>query len=240
MIAARASLLHEENEPNEIAFRCEVPVTAKDKSTTGEVYVSCVGFSLTAFTAPISSWAAEVTHFKSKGWVAIAFFDGFEGCILTSVGVRAFNGIEGDGPGKPGNGSEVELFVEQLDTFQDVLLLSAESTTAVSASEFQIDKKLESARLTKTVELTDSFSGNSFDVSVDLTWTATSQPEVTRNRSYIRTAGRISHEQNKGTFREASTAGTVSSGATNFLQNVTDTFADLQSVNDGFKEVIKF
>ena len=126
-------------------------------------------FSLTAFTAPISSWAAEVTHFKSKGLVAIAFFDGFEGCILTSVGVRAFNGIEGDGPGKPGDGSEVEVFVEQLDTCQDVLLLSAESTTAVSASEFQIDKKLESARLTKTVELTDSFSGNSFDVSVDLT-----------------------------------------------------------------------
>ena len=147
-------------------------------------------FSLTAFTAPISSWAAEVTHFKSKGLVAIAFFDGFEGCILTSLGVRAFNGIEGDGPGKPGDGSEVELFVEQLDTCQDVLLLSAESTTAVSASEFQIDKKLESARLTKTVELTDSFSGNSFDVSVDLTWTATSQPEVTRNSLLYQKTGR--------------------------------------------------
>jgi hypothetical protein len=191
--------------------------------------------SFTAFTAPMSSWAAEVNHFKIKGLVAIAFFDGFEGCIVTNVGVRA-----SDGPGKPGNGSEVELFVEQLDTCQDVLVLSAESTTAVSASEFQIDKKLESARLTKTVELTDSISGNSFDVSVDLTWTATSQPEVTRNRFYIRTAGRISHEQDKGTLREASTAGTVSSGPTNFLQNLTDTFADLQSVNDGFKEVIKF
>ena len=189
---------------------------------------------------PYPPGAAEKTHFRFKGLVAIAFFDGFEGCIFTSVGVRAFNGIEGDGPGKPGDGSEVEVFVEQLDTCQDVLLLSAESTTAVSASEFQIDKKLESARLTKTVELTDSFSGNSFDVSVDLTWTATSQPEVTRNRSYIRTAGRISHEQNKGTFREASTAGTVSSGPTNFLQNLTDTFANLQSVNDGFREVIKF
>ena len=212
----------------------------KTKVRLAKFTVLALVFSLTAFTAPISSWAAEMTHFKFKGLVAIAFFDGVEGCILTSVGVRAFEGIERDGPGKPGNGSEVELFVEQLDTCQDVLLLSAESTTAVSASEFQIDKKLESARLTKTVELTDSFSGNSFDVSVDLTWTATSQPEVTRNRSYIRTAGRISHEQNKGTFREASTAGTVSSGPTNFLQNLTDTFADLQSVNDGFKEVIKF
>ena len=63
-------------------------------------------FSLTAFTAPISSWAAEKTQFRFKGLVAIAFFDGVEGCILTSVGVRAFNGIERDGPGKPGNGSD--------------------------------------------------------------------------------------------------------------------------------------
>jgi len=194
--------------------------------------------SFTAFTAPMSSWAAEVNHFKIKGLVAIAFFDGFEGCIVTNVGVRA---IEGDGPGKPGNGSEVELFVEQLDTCQDVIVLSAETTTAVSASEFQIDKKLESARLElKQVKLTDSKSGNSFDVSVDLTWTATSQPEVTRNRFYIRTAGRISHEQHKGTLREASTAGTVSSGPTNFLQNLTDTFADLQSVTDGFRDITKF
>jgi hypothetical protein len=46
-------------------------------------------FSLTALTAPLSSWAAEKTHFTFKGFVAIAFFDGVEGCILTSVGVRA-------------------------------------------------------------------------------------------------------------------------------------------------------
>ena len=159
---------------------------------------------------------------------------------LTSVGVRASEGTERDGPGKPGKGSAVEVFIEQFDICQDVLLLNAESTTAVSASEFQIDKKLESARLTKTVELTDSVSGNSFDVSVDLTWTATSQPEVTRNRFYIRTPGRITHEQNKGTLREASTAGTVSSGATNLLQNLPEAFADLQSVTDGFRDITKF
>jgi hypothetical protein len=136
--------------------------------------------------------------------------------------------------------SEVDVFIQQIDTCQDELLLSAEGTTAVSASEFQIDKKLESARLTKTVELTDSVSGNSFDVSVDLTWTATSQPEVTRNRFYIRTPGRITQEQDRGTFREASVAGTVSSGGANLIQNVTEAFADLQSVTDGFREVIKF
>ncbi|HEX2931282.1 MAG TPA: hypothetical protein VHV54_16280, partial [Candidatus Binatia bacterium] len=95
-------------------------------------------------------------------------------------------------------------------------------------------------RLTKTVELTDFVSGNSFDVSVDLTWTATSPPEVTRNRFYIRTRGGITQEQDKGTFREASAAGTVSSGGANLIQNVTESFADLQSVNDGFREVIKF
>lgn len=197
-------------------------------------------FSLAAFTAPVSSWAAEKTQFRFKGLVALAFFDAIEECILTSVGVRASEGTERDGPGKPGKVSEVDVFLEQIDTCQDELLLSAEGTTAVSASEFQIDKKLDSARLTKTVELTDFLSGNSFDVSVDLTWTATSSPEVTRNRFYIRTRGGITQEQDKGTFREASAAGTVSSGGANLIQNVTEAFADLQSVTDGFREIIKF
>ena len=38
-------------------------------------------FILTAFTAPVSSWAAEKTQFRFKGLVAIAFFDGVDGCI---------------------------------------------------------------------------------------------------------------------------------------------------------------
>ena len=105
-----------------------------------------------------------------------------------------------------------KAFVEQFDICRGSPLLNAEGTAPVSAAEFQIDKKLGSARVTKTVTLTDE-SGNSLDVSVDLTWTATSQPEVTRNRFYSRTPGRITHEQNKGTFREASAAGTVASGA---------------------------
>jgi len=197
-------------------------------------------FILTAFTAPVSSWAAEKTQFRFKGLVAIAFFDGVDGCILTSVGVRASEGTERDGPGKPANGSAVDVFIEGVDICQDELVLSAESTIAVSASEFQIDKKLESAILTKTVELMDSVSGNSFDVSVDLTWTATSQPAVTRNRFYIRTPGSITHEQNKGTFREANIAGTVSSGGTSLLLNLPEAFADLQSVTDGFRDITKF
>ena len=64
-----------------------------------------------------------------------------------------------------------------------------EGTAPVSATEFQIDKKLESARVTKAVEVTEYESGSSLDVSVDLTWAATSQPEVTKNRFYIRRRG---------------------------------------------------
>jgi hypothetical protein len=197
-------------------------------------------FSLTTFTARLSSWAADKTQFRFKGTMATAFFDAEDECIDTFVGVRAFDGIERAGPGKPAKGSAVEVFVEQFNFCDETLLLNAESITDVSASEFQIDKKLASARLTKTVELTDTVSGNSFDVSVDLTWTATGQPEVTRNRFYLRTPGRTIHEQDKGTFREATTAGTVSSAPTNFLQNLTELFADLQSVTDGFREMTKF
>src|SRR5262249_38862242 len=125
-------------------------------------------------------------------------------------------------------------------TCQDILLFSAEGTETFSSSEFQIDKKLESARLIKTVEVEDVVSGNFLDVSVDLTWTATSRPEVSRSRFYSRTAGRVSHGQNKGTFRDGSATGTVLLGGTNVIQNATDSFADLESISDGFIDVIKF
>ena len=210
------------------------------KARLAKFAVLALIFSLAAFTPPLSSWAADKTQSRFKGTVATAFFDVEDECIDTFVGVEVFDGTEREGPGKPAKGSAVEVFIEQFNFCTDELLLNAESTTDVSASEFQIDKKLASARLTKTVELTDTVSGGSFAVSVDLTWTATSQPEVIRSRFYSRTPGRTIHEQVRGTFREATTAGTVSSAPTNFLQNLTELFADLQTVTDGFREMTKF
>jgi hypothetical protein len=211
----------------------------KTKVRLAKFTVLALVLIFTAVAAPLFAWAAEKTQFRFKGLVALAFFDGVEGCIATTVGVRATSGTESVGPGKPGNVSEVEAFVEQFDICLEEVLLNVEGAAPVSAAEFQIDKKLESARVTKTVTLTDE-SGNSLDVSVNLTWTATSQPEVSTNRFYIRTPGSITHEQNKGTFREASAEGTVSSGGTNLLQNLTDTFSNLQSVTDGFRDITKF
>lgn len=212
----------------------------KTKARLAKFTALVLGFSLAAFIAPISSSAAEKTQFRSKGSLAVVLFDAVEGCIGTDVFVRAFDGTEREGSGKPTIGAAVNVFVERFNFCDETLLLSAEGSTAVSGAEFQIDKKLEAARLTTTVEVTDSVSGNSFNVSVDLSWTATSQPEVVRNRFFIRSPGRTVHEMDRGAFREASTSGTVSSEPTNFLQNLTEVFADMQSVNEGFREVIKF
>src|SRR5262249_12016236 len=71
-------------------------------------------FTLTAFTAPLSSWAAEKTQSRFKGTQATALFDEEAGCIGTTVGVRTFDGIEREGSGKPTNGSTVDVFVEQI------------------------------------------------------------------------------------------------------------------------------
>ena len=67
------------------------------------------------FTAPLSPGRQRRPNLDYKGLVALAFFDGVEGCIAITVGVRATSGTESDGPGKPGNGSEVEVFLEQFD-----------------------------------------------------------------------------------------------------------------------------
>lgn len=217
----------------------DVKFLLRKKTKVRRAMLLALIFSFLAFAAPLSSWAVEKTQSSFKGLVALAFFDTVEGCIDTTVGVRVTNGAERVGPGKPSDVSEVEAFVEQFDMCLEEVLLNVEGTAAVSADEFEIDKKLGSARVTKTLTLTGE-SGNSFDVAVDVTWAATGQPEVSRNRFYTRTAGGISNEQSRGTFREATATGTVLSGGTNLIQNPTDSFADLQSVNDGFRQITKF
>jgi hypothetical protein len=212
----------------------------KTKARLAKFTALVLSFSLATFIAPISSSAAEKTQFRAKGALAVVLLDAVDGCIGTSVFVRAFDGTEREGSGKPTKGAVVAVFVDRFNICDEILLLSAEGSAAISGAEFQIDRKLESARLTTTVELTDSVSGNSFNISMDLSWIATSQPEVVRSRFFIRSPGRTVHEMDRGAFREAGTTGTVSSEPTNFLQNLTEVFAEMQSVNEGFREVIRF
>jgi hypothetical protein len=204
------------------------------------VAVLALVFGLGTVILHTSTWAAEVVHSRIKGSGAFAFFATAEQCIVTNVIIEAFDGVEHDGPGRPGARTEVFVLIEQLDTCQDVLVLSAEGTEAFSASEFQIDKKLESARLIKTLEVLDSVSGDSLSVSLDLTWTAIGQPEVVKSRFYMRSPGRVSRGQERGTLREATATGAVLAGGTNVVENSTDVSAGLQAVTSGSKDVIKF
>ena len=97
----------------------------KTKTRQAKFAVLALVFSFTAFTAPLSAWAADKTQFSFKGTMATAFFDAQDECIDTFVGVRAFDGIEHQGPGKPAKGAAVEVFVEQFNFCDETLLLNA-------------------------------------------------------------------------------------------------------------------
>src|SRR5262249_31513199 len=98
---------------------------------------------------------------------------------------------------------------------------------ALSKDEFHIDKKLASASVTKTVEMTDEATGATFEVSVDVSWTATSPATNTRLRFHDVSQDSVSNALEKATGRDASVSGSVLVGTTDLLEGATIDLADI-------------
>jgi hypothetical protein len=136
--------------------------------------------------------------------------------------------------------SEVFVNISQFDFCNQEFVLGASGSATLSDSDFQASKKIESARLITTIEVFDSVSGSSFNVSIDLTWTATGEPEIVNNRFQSRSPVSFFNEQFRGAFRDAVAAGSVPDGTTNFIQTPSFSFASIRDVIDGIVSVIKF
>jgi hypothetical protein len=202
--------------------------------------LALLAFTLAAFTLPTSTWAAEVFRSRVKGPTARAFFITQEECIQTNVSIEAFDNIVHLPPGPPNSRSEAVVIIDLFDFCNGEQLVFALGSATLSDSDFQVGKKIESARLITTIEVSDSVSGSSFDVSIDVTWTASGQPEKVNNRFQSRFPDRFITEQSRGTFREAVASGTVSDGTTNFIQTSSFSFSDIRDVMRGIIEVIRF
>jgi hypothetical protein len=70
--------------------------------------------------------------------------------------------------------------------------------------------------LNTIIPVTDSVSGNTFDVSVNLTWASTSAISNQISTFHSHTPGFTTSGHFNATFREATASGTVSDGTTNF------------------------
>jgi hypothetical protein len=183
---------------------------------------------------PAHAAGAMTSHFSFRGQFAEAFFSSLDasGCVATSVDVFAVDGrIKMEGSPKAMT-SSASMLISQFDTCTETLLLAADGFTELAADAFQIDQKITAARLNTTIEVFDFVSGTSFPVDVSVSWTGAGNTSSERHHDQIKAPGFTVNSRFSGTFRDATAAGTVSDGTTNFTLEPA-VFADMRSVTSG-------
>jgi hypothetical protein len=194
---------------------------------------------LTAFVAMAVGYttAANAEHvFNLKQQVADAYFSSTDstGCISTDVSVVASKAAQRVPPEKSQPSSGVFVSISQYNYCEGTQLLSADNGyggVQLGDQDFLISANLDSASLNAITTVQDYVSGGSFDVSINLTWTATGPLGRTRLNSFTRTPGCKMITRLSGTFRPVEASGTVE-GAMNFTPEP-PLYADLGSQSAG-------
>jgi hypothetical protein len=191
-----------------------------------------LAFVLMALALPARAAPAETLHFSFQGQTADAFFSSTEGCVVTDVGVFAVDGRVKTGPGRPAVESTASVFISQFDFCTQTQLLAADGFAVLAPGEFQIAADLTSATLTATIEVFDFVSGTSFPVDVNVSWSGSGDTFREKQHFHFTAPGFKANFRMDGTFREATAAGTVTDGTTNFTPEPA-VFAQLGSVKQG-------
>lgn len=156
--------------------------------------------------------------FNFRGPSALASFSSVDpsGCISTSVFVIASDAVLQDTPGQPTEATFASVSVFQYDACTGISLLDASGSTSLAEPDFLVGTKLKSATLNTTVRLFDYLSGESFDVSISLNWSASGPLTSQISTSHFHSSACIINTRSVGTLRSAVVSGNISNGRTNF------------------------
>ncbi len=184
-----------------------------------------VGFLLVTgvLAAPPTVRAApgSPTIVKFNGQSAVAEFDTVSGGIETFVLVA---GTHPSGAASP----QMVVVVGQFDVNTGTTLLFASGST--STATVQLGPNLSSATASAIVLLTDSVSGNSFEVAVNMAWAASSPLIHQHNTTVSHTMGFTSIFHSNASLRDANASGAVFDGTTNLTPSPS-VFAQILRVN---------
>ncbi len=183
--------------------------------------LSLVAFAFTTSAPRAHAASGTTTVFRFHGLSTFASFDSSDGCIDTSVSVDGFQNTV-----NKQTTSGADIVIVQFNPCTSTLLLGAFGFT--SNPNFQVGKKLVSASLNTTISVTDIVSGNTFPVSVNLTWTSTSAIAHEDQTFHFHTKGFTENGHFNADFRDANASGTVSDGTTNFTPSPS-VFAQIMS-----------
>ena len=197
-----------------------------------------LALALVVFAFPTAIQAgADVFHYSFKGQYAVAYFYSGDECSFTYANVFANDGsIKTEG--KPEVVSYASIYVSQYD-YCIGTYLDAYGSAELAEEGFQIDKKLTSATLDTTIEVYDYYSGNSFPVSISISWTGSGDISSGKYHSHFQGFGYSSNYRSNGSSRDAEASGTVSGGTINFTPE-SDSYGYMGSANEGTLYMYKY
>ena len=170
--------------------------------------LSLVAFAFTTSAPRAHAASGTTTVFRFHGLSVMATFVSFssDGCIGTAAIV------DGSQSGKNSEADIVSVVIVQEDICTNTPLLSAAGATFNPT--FKSDNDLLSASLSATISVFDTVSNSTFNVSVNLTWTSTS--DITRENSsfHFHTKALTENGHANADFRDAVASGTVSDAMT--------------------------
>ena len=153
---------------------------------------------------------------KFRGEGAVASFVSLDGCMRTNVDIFTAEGMRKDGRGRPQPFSSVNIYISQYDTCAETQVLYVDAIADLAGPDLQIDPKLAAATLNTTLNVTDTVSGNPFDIAIDIAWTGVG--ELSHDRYNIRfgdQACRI-HDRSNFVSRPIHATGSVWAETQNF------------------------
>ena len=167
-----------------------------------------LALSLLATGLPTATHAAEVTQFT--GGILSADFAGLEPsdrCMQSAVSFFAADGTSG--PGKGDTIAWIYLLIGRYNTCTGESLALAEGSARLDGAAIQVTKHLDTASLQGTVNVTDMFTGATFPVMLDVTWTGVGNTTYIRQRTQITKPGFTLNSNGSMAVRSADAAGTV-------------------------------
>jgi hypothetical protein len=177
-----------------------------------------VAMALTIFGAHGTVSAGGGAEFRFQGESAIANFSSTDesGCIVTDVYLWGSDAVMTSTPGQSSPNSSAYVLIDRYDECSETQLFRADGWTELSDSDFQVAKKYASARLNTPITVYDDESGDSFEVQLDLIWTADGPLSRQKTHTTSNTPGCVINARRNGSIRHAQVSGTVSDGVTNY------------------------
>ena len=176
------------------------------------IMVIWMATSLT-FAVPSAGFATTtVFHSKFKGSAVVAYFSfSNDSCMYGGASIFANNGTTHNTDTGHSSASAVTVFVFAADYCTGQVLVDAYGTADLGSDQLVVDNRLATATLRATVPVFDYNSQGVVEVTIDLTWSATSGPSSSKvNSQQTYPDGSKMMYRSQGTSRSASASGTVS------------------------------